>query len=159
MLMSTTFLIGFEIVVDKTQQMPNIKQKLTLVRDEARGVVIDKYSGLMWQDDYKAKNVKLNWSEAKSYCENLKYLGFNDWYLPSAEEFEGIVDFKKSEKIMKDGFKNFAFARYCTSSISRIFNTNYWYIDFGSGATSFINKVAVSHVRCVRKIKSLGQNR
>jgi len=55
-------------------------------------IITDKTTGLMWQDSQENEkdSERKNWDEANAYCENLKYKGYDDWYLPSASEFQTL---------------------------------------------------------------------
>jgi RHS repeat-associated protein len=57
-----------------------------LVRSDNREVVVDEDNGLMWQDSADNLNIKLNWSEAIGYCEELDHAGYDDWRLPNINE-------------------------------------------------------------------------
>jgi hypothetical protein len=113
----------------------------------------------MWQDDDKAKSIKLSWSKAKKYCKDSDYMGFDDWYLPNVYELEGIVDFNKHNPAIKDGFKNVVSKRYWSSSVSRMFSTNAWAVDFKyAGIGNYNSAETVKfYLRCVRKIKFDGE--
>lgn len=73
-------------------------------------VVADNNTGLKWQ-----KNIppikELYYEEVLSYCENLTYGGYNDWRLPSLEEFIIIADFGKYPPLIDTGY----FPEYTTA--------------------------------------------
>ena len=48
----------------------------------------DSVSGLMWQND---SICCYEWSDAKSYCDNLNWGGYDDWHLPSISELRSLV--------------------------------------------------------------------
>ena len=58
--------------------------------DNGNGTLTDKETGLMWQKnnvvDYQ------QWTQAKSYCEDLQLGGHSDWRLPDKDELSGIFD-------------------------------------------------------------------
>ena len=58
------------------------------------GTVVDTRSGLMWASEDNGKGV--NWQEAKSYCENYKGGGYNDWRMPTQDELVGLYDSSKT---------------------------------------------------------------
>ena len=69
----------------------------------------DRSSGLLWQDDRAAKINSQTWGGARSYCQNLVTLGYDNWYLPTDEQLMGL--YKK-----KDELKNVALDVYWSSS-------------------------------------------
>ncbi|WP_319526507.1 DUF1566 domain-containing protein [uncultured Desulfosarcina sp.] len=60
--------------------------------DNGDGTITDLTTGLMWQQKYKHS---LTWSEALSYCENLKLAGHSDWRLPHVHELQTIIDYSR----------------------------------------------------------------
>ena len=79
-------------------------------------IFTDKATGLVWQDNSDAKNVQKDWSGAKGYCQNLTLEEKSDWRLPTIKELQSIVDIKKFNPAIKDGFKNVASNDYWSSS-------------------------------------------
>jgi hypothetical protein len=72
-------------------------------KDNGNGTVTDKATGLMWMKvdsgklkAGKNKDGKLNWQEALSWTQNLKYAGYSDWRLPNVKELQSIVDYTRS---------------------------------------------------------------
>jgi tetratricopeptide (TPR) repeat protein len=59
-----------------------------LCNDESfQQTVIDKTKGLEWQ---KGENTKMNWEEAKDYCESMELRNHSDWRLPTADELKSL---------------------------------------------------------------------
>ena len=79
-------------------------------------IIIDKKTGLFWQDNEESKTQKGNFEEAISYCEQLSLQGYNDWRLPNINEFYSILDYSKSPAI-SDIFENYAALSYSGSQI------------------------------------------
>lgn len=48
----------------------------------------DSITGLMWQNDTACY---YEWGEAKNYCKNLSWGGYNDWRLPSISELRSLI--------------------------------------------------------------------
>ena len=73
-------------------------------------VVADNNTGLRWQ-----KNIppieELYYEDVLSYCENLTYGGYDDWRLPSLEEFIIIADFGRYPPLIDTGY----FPEYTTA--------------------------------------------
>jgi hypothetical protein len=58
------------------------------------GTVLDTSTNLMWAAKDNGRDV--NWSDAKSYCENYRGGGYSDWRMPTLEELAGLYDSRKS---------------------------------------------------------------
>ena len=94
-------LFSYEIRLDKPSNIPEKMQEPKLgtawVRDDSKEIVIDKTTGLMWQDNIDAKTIRKNRKDAKQYCRRLVFAGYDDWYLPRVKELRSIVDEKKHD--------------------------------------------------------------
>lgn len=117
-------------------------------------VFVDSKSGLMWQDNSAAKNTKMNWTEAGSYCSDLSLGGHSDWRLPNIKELQSIVDISRYNPAIKKGFNNVSASGFYWSSssyVSFVSNTKYaWVVRFKRGSTDSYNKTREYYVRCVR---------
>ncbi len=54
------------------------------------GTVKDTSTGLMWAAKDNGRDI--NWSNAKSYCENYEGGGYTDWRMPTQDELAGLYD-------------------------------------------------------------------
>ena len=54
------------------------------------GTVLDTRTNLMWAA--KDNGSKINWQDAKSYCENYRGGGYSDWRMPTQDELVGLYD-------------------------------------------------------------------
>ena len=55
-------------------------------------IYIDQQAGLMWIKNGNVTGKLMTWSEAKiSVSEKNEYAGYNDWRLPSIDEFESLI--------------------------------------------------------------------
>jgi len=123
----------------------------TFHRDDTNNVVLEQSLNLMWQDDESVLNVTKNWEEAVEYCQQLSYLGFNNWRLPSIEELISLIDESKFSPAINNNFKNVANERYWSNNS---FNRNQaWRVGFQFGGDFPNNKSVDSYVRCVRDNK------
>ena len=150
-----TTLLSYEIRLDKSSttqiKAPIPELKTALVRDDSKEIVIDKTTGLMWQDDIDTKTIKKNRKDAKQYCRSLVLGGYDDWYLPRLKQLKSIVDNKKRNPAIRDGFQNVQTYHYWSSSPNISRNViNVFNIDFKNGQTYNTNKKGKCHVRCVR---------
>jgi hypothetical protein len=146
---------GFYVRCVRGEQYP--AQNFT---DNGDGTVIDKKTGLMWQ---QGEAGYMFWHSALSYCENLELpsgSGQSDWRLPNVKELESITDDTLSNPNEPYGpsidltyFPN-AFSDVYWSSTT--YETDYsweaWRVSFSSGEVSHCYKefYYASYVRCVR---------
>lgn len=68
---------------------------LNLFEDKGDNTVTDAATGLMWLkgDSGAFGRETFNWLNAMAWCENLTYVGFDDWRLPNAKELQNLVDY------------------------------------------------------------------
>jgi uncharacterized protein DUF1566 len=155
-----TTLLSYEISLDKSSstqvKVPEPELKIGLVRDDSKEIVIDKTTGLMWQDNIDTKTIKKNRKDAKQYCRSLVFAGYDDWYLPRLKQLKSIVDNKKRNPAIRDGFKNVQTYHYWSSSPNLSANLiNVFNIDFKNGQTYNTNRRGKCYVRCARGKYSL----
>lgn len=127
--------------------------KPDLQRDNAKEVVIDPKTQLMWQDDVSVKTVKKTWQGAIDYCAALRFAGYDDWRLPKRLELLSITDKSKEEPAIKAKFANVVSDFYWSSSSYASLVDLAWYVNFGNGYDGARNKLLGSYVRCVRDSK------
>jgi hypothetical protein len=63
------------------------------------GTVLDTKTNLMWaakDNGMGGAYVGINWSSARSYCENYREGGYTDWRMPTHNELAGLFDSNKS---------------------------------------------------------------
>jgi len=149
-----TTLLSYEIGLGKSSNTQIKKteqeQKISLIRDDSKELVIDKTTGLMWQDSVETKTLRKNRKDAKQYCRRLVFAGYKDWYLPRLKELKSIVDETKHDPAIRDGFQNIQSSHYWTSSpnLSDIITASN--IDFKNGETYKNTRKGKCFVRCVR---------
>lgn len=154
-LLISTALFSYEIRLEKSlplqKRVSKPEVKLALVRDETKEIVIDTSTGLMWQDNIDAKTLKKNRKDAKQYCRNLVLAGYDDWYLPPLKQLKSIVDAKKYNPAIREGFKNVQAYHYWSASPNLSWsNINVSNIDFKNGQVYNNNRNGMCNVRCVR---------
>jgi len=125
---------------------------LRYTRDDTKEVVVDKITGLMWQDNAEAKIVEKNWDDAKSYCQNLTLGGFTDWRLSNIKELKSIINREKANPAIDSEFSNVASDDYWSSSNIGDRNDLAWYVWFYDGCVNDHGSLKSNsrYVRCVR---------
>ncbi len=155
----TTTLFSYEISLGKPSKIEERSQKSdlreALIRDDSKEVVLDKITGLTWQDDVNAKTVRKNRKDAKQYCRRLVFAGYDDWYLPREKELKSIVDKTKFNPAIREGFKNIEPSHYWTASPNLSDIVIAKNIDFKSGQSYNNTRKGKCYVRCVRGNYSL----
>jgi hypothetical protein len=140
--------------------MKNIVSLLLLVslangdflRDEIKEVVLDTSTNLMWQDDNRTigDSNKKNWNDAISFCQNLNFAGYDDWYLPNFNELYALADRSKYNPALSDVFENVVSSTYWSSTTYASNTSNAWYVYFYYGNDNYNAKTYTNYVRCVR---------
>lgn len=75
------------------QDASYLKGQTMTYTDNGDSTVTDNNTELMWQQ--VPISDKLSWEDAKEYCENLVFAGYDDWRLPNIKELFSLNDFGK----------------------------------------------------------------
>ena len=132
--------------IDKTYPK-KVKAYTTAIQKKKRAIEnkTTKIDTQMWQDDRQLH--KMNWIEAKEYCQDLDLVGFHDWYLPSYSELKRLYNDK--EILKRD--PNDA---YWSSTTAKNDHKNAWHIYFSNGSSyAWDIKINEFYVRCVRRLR------
>ncbi|TLP39521.1 DUF1566 domain-containing protein [Arcobacter arenosus] len=122
-------------------------------RDGIRKVVVDSTAKLMWIDNFSNVKNRLNHSDATDYCESLSYAGYDNWRLPTIEEFELIVDKTNERSYINRAFKfNMPVGYWASKAHWRTFWFYADYMFFVSGTPYYDSRHKKKFVRCVRDI-------
>lgn len=54
---------------------------------------------IMWEDHHDANTNEYTWSEANKYCKNMSWLGYDDWRLPTYNEFKQLYKLQNRNKL------------------------------------------------------------
>ncbi len=122
-------------------------------RDGTRKVVVDSTAKLMWIDNFSNVKNRLNHRDATDYCESLSYAGYDNWRLPTIEEFELIVDKTNERSYINRAFKfNMPVGYWASKAHWRTFWFYADYMFFVSGTPYYDSRHKKKFVRCVRDI-------
>jgi hypothetical protein len=122
-----------------------------IYRDNAKEIVLDDSSKLMWVDNVSVVKVLKNHDQALKYCEQLNYVGLLGWRLPTSEEFELIVDKKNTKNYINRAFKyNVPDGYWASKSHWRTLWFYADYMHFVSGTPYYDSRHKNKYIRCVR---------
>jgi hypothetical protein len=126
------------------------------IRDDAKEVVLDSRTLLMWQDNNDSKTVTKIWQDAMDYCENLTLASYDDWRLPNYNELFMLADRSTSAPAISREFKNVTSNRYWTSTTDAVSDGDAWIVEFIYGTSTNNNithKGYAYYIRCVRSVE------
>ena len=116
--------------------------------------VVDKQHKLMWQDTKDNVFIRKNQNNAIKYCEELNFLDFTNWKLPTREQYKYIIDKKRKDELMINRKFKYTLAEdYWTNETTwRNLGRYGYYVYFKSGVIYYNNKTYLKFVRCVREL-------
>ncbi|MEA3490716.1 MAG: DUF1566 domain-containing protein [Campylobacterota bacterium] len=110
----------------------------------------DDRTGLIWQDNRFAESQRVTYAQAEKLCREMRLGNYDDWRIPTIKELLSIIDYKKYDPAILDGF-SIAESNYYWSSTQYMGDPDkVWGIDFKDGATDANGKGYDRRVRCVR---------
>jgi len=160
-----------EVVLRKATNIINRTNKI--LKNSKRELVthsdVMMLNGLMWQKETVKK--EMNWNDAMEYAKNLRLGGYDNWRLPTIEEFRKIIhscggieisisdkdwvtitNKNNTNKSYQSCYKSkrFISGDYWSGSMD---THNYyvaWLIGFNNGGSHNSNMIYTCSVRCVR---------
>ena len=119
----------------------------------AKDVVEDTTTSLLWQDAPINKDALVTYKEAQNYCKFLTIGKYKDFRLPTMRELQTLVDYKNFDPAILNGFKHIESTTYWTSTVFADDDSEYWTVDFEKGSRSVKATYYDRHFRCVQKLK------
>jgi len=108
--------------------------------------ILDRTTGLLWQESEDTNSSKKLWKEAKSYCASRE----GHWRLPTRKELSNLVRYDNYNPSTDKIFKHTASDYYWTVDTS-IRNRDYaWVVSFSEGVESTGAKNSSYYTRCVQ---------
>ncbi|MEA3371210.1 MAG: DUF1566 domain-containing protein [Campylobacterota bacterium] len=119
----------------------------------AKNVILDTTTSLIWQDAPINEDALVTYKEAKNYCKFLKIDKYEDFRLPTLHELQTLVDYNNYKPAIINGFKYVENTTYWTSTHFADDENEFWTVDFEKGSRSVKAKYYDRHFRCVQKLK------
>lgn len=126
--------------------MDNVLSEAARFVDHLDGTVTDRLTGLVWQKETAPGTY--NWSNALAYCQSLTLAGSN-WRLPTVQELQSIVDYKRKVPAIDPVFGAFSGWYWSSTSIAYL-PDGAWYVAFDDGHVYGDDKGYDYYVRAVR---------
>lgn len=92
--------------------------------------------------------MKMNLEEALKYAKTCSINGYDDWRIPSIQEWFTILSYKHNN--INLSIFNFNTSSYWSSTTLANYPSNAWIVYFGNGYVYYYNKYLSFYVRCVR---------
>ena len=111
--------------------------------------IVESSTLIQWEDTYHSNGVLLNWKDAKTYCENLEFGGYDDWTLPGKEALESLEEGGPS-------LFNYSYLHksYWSSTLTSIGTSVYYVNMYDVGFESLGDSIESSTLRYVRCSRS-----
>jgi hypothetical protein len=129
--------------------------------DNSDGTVIDKATGLMWQQD--SAPLYTRWEDAKKYIERINYeqfAGYSDWRLPTIEELASLIKKEKNDKdlyidpIFTDKMWFWSIDTVDKKENESVSEELIWTANFHYGAVYWLDKKQGQDVKAVRSLST-----
>ena len=118
----------------------------------AKDVVYDSTTSLLWQDASINKKAVVTYTEAKNYCKFLQIDKYENFRLPTLKELQTLINYKNYKPAILDGFNFVESTTYWTTTPFADSDDEYWIIDFEKGARNAKSMYYDRHFRCVQKL-------
>ena len=126
---------------------------LMLTSLNAKDVIYDSTTSLIWQDANENDDLSVTYHEAKEYCAKLVIAEYKDFRIPTLFELQSIIDYKNYKPAILTGF-NYAPNETFWSTTPFANDKEYvWTINFKKGDRNIKAMHYDRHIRCVQKVK------
>jgi len=119
----------------------------------AKDVILDTSTNLLWQDAAENKSLSITYKESQEYCAKLVIAEYSDFRIPTLQELQSIIDYNNYKPAIINGFNYAPNETYWSSTPSAKDNAFLWNINFTKGHSSTSAKYYDRHIRCVQKVK------
>ncbi len=118
----------------------------------AKDVILDTTTSLVWQDAPINKDALVTYKEAQNYCKFLNIEKYKDFRLPTMRELQTLVDYNNYDPAILNGFKYVESTTYWTTTAFADDENEFWTVGFEKGSRSVKAKYYDRHFRCVQKL-------
>lgn len=115
--------------------------------DNGNGTVTDNETGLMWQQETAL--CACTWHGALQYCKDMRLAGFDDWRLPTIQELQSLVDYKRVDPAIDPVFSDVSSWAWSATEYAAL-HKSAWFLDFYNGQTGAASYARGYVVRAVR---------
>ncbi|CAK0780913.1 hypothetical protein CCP4SC76_7640007 [Gammaproteobacteria bacterium] len=123
---------------------------------DQENTILDSQTNLIWD---KSCKTNLTFDEALAYADQAnqdKYLGYNDWRVPTIQEILSLVDYTRHSPAStfpspSSTFPNMPSSYFWSSAPFASDSDFAWYVHFGYGSASYSYRSSGLAVRLVRK--------
>ena len=126
---------------------------LLIINLEAKNVLEDTTTSLLWQDAPINKSALVTYKEATNYCKYLEIGEYKDFRLPTLYELQTLINYENYKPAILDGFTYVENTTYWTTTVFADAKDERWTIDFEKGSRSVKATYYDRHFRCVQKLK------
>ena len=126
---------------------------LLLASLNAKDVIYDTSTSLLWQDSYANEEFALTYKQAKEYCQDLVIEEYKDFRIPTLNELQSIIDYKNYKPAIIKGFKYVGNETYWSTTPYAHDYDYVWTVNFKKGARDVKAKHYDRYIRCVQKVK------
>ncbi len=139
----------------KTPQNKESANNGTGLSDTGQGMIKDNSTGLMWLQDANYARESLSWEDALSFVKKLDAAGYNDWRLPTKEEFDHFLKTAPAE--IQKSFVNVKYF-YWTSTVNPLESGLIWTADIDNRNTRHTFRTNENYIWPVRDGKMRVRN-